>query len=121
MTDRKRPTRADRFVADGDAITLHRAPGKPALPGVPRQTIRPDREAPRRAIGLGTARRARHRTQTDVAKRLGVTQPTISELEHGDPQLSRIAAYLRALDARKITLVASFDDGDIELPIDVAS
>jgi hypothetical protein len=53
-----RSNRADRFVADADAITLHRAPGKPPIPGVARQTIQPEPGAPRRSIGLGTARRA---------------------------------------------------------------
>lgn len=48
--------------------------------------------------------RMRHRlglTQREVARRMGVKQPTISELENeaSDPRLSTIYRYARAVDA----------------------
>ncbi len=117
----KRADRADRFVSDADAFTLHRAPGKPPIPGIPRQTIQPDADSPRRSLGLGTVRRARHVNQAAVAQRMGVAQPTVSEIERGaDPKLSTIIGYLLALDASKVTIVANFDDGEIALPVDIA-
>ena len=116
----KRSDRADRFVADADAVILHRAPGKPPIPGVKHQTTQPDASSPRRAIGLGTARRARGRTQVDVANRLGIGQNSVSELERrSDSQLSTIVAYLHALDATNVRIIADFDGEDrIELPVD---
>ncbi len=72
-------------------------------------------------MGLGTVRRARHVNQADVAQRMGVAQPTVSEIERGaDPKLSTIVGYLLALDTSKITIVADFDDGEIALPVDIA-
>lgn len=46
-------------------------------------------------------RKRAHRTQTQVAKAMGVKQPTISgfETEDSDPRLSTILRYARAVDA----------------------
>jgi transcriptional regulator with XRE-family HTH domain len=47
-------------------------------------------------------RRARHLSQTDVARRMGVRQPTVSgfETEDSDPRLSTLQRYARAVEAR---------------------
>lgn len=46
-------------------------------------------------------RRAMHLTQTQVARRMGVTQPTVSgfENEGSDPRLSTVQRYARAIEA----------------------
>lgn len=52
-------------------------------------------------VGL---RRTHGLTQTEVAERMGVTQPTISDLETqtGDPRLSTVQRYARAVGAELI-------------------
>jgi DNA-binding XRE family transcriptional regulator len=52
--------------------------------------------------GLVAARHDAGLTQSDVAKRMDVGQPTISELESegGDPRLSTIQRYARAVGCR---------------------
>ena len=59
-------------------------------------------------------RKALNLTQTDVAKRMGVKQPTVSgfETEMSDPRLSTLQRYARAVEARveiKITWDAECD------------
>jgi DNA-binding XRE family transcriptional regulator len=51
---------------------------------------------------LVRAREADGLTQTDVAKRMGVTQPTISqfEVESSDPRISTLQRYARAVGLR---------------------
>lgn len=49
------------------------------------------------------ARKARGMTQAAVAKRMGVTQSTVSELEsarYPDPRLTTLQRYARAIDCR---------------------
>jgi len=52
-------------------------------------------------------------TQTEVARRMGIKQPVISELEneHVDPKLSTLQKYARALGGHlEMTFVNNSDD-----------
>jgi len=61
---------------------------------------------------LDELRRARHITQEELAAALGVRQPSVSRLEHGDDaKLSTLRAYVEALGGR-LELVAVFDDDE---------
>ncbi|MFI6307291.1 helix-turn-helix domain-containing protein [Amycolatopsis thailandensis] len=54
-------------------------------------------------------------SQTEVAKRMGVSQPRISQLEQGDPsqmELDTLRRYIGALGGR-MRVVADFDDHDV--------
>ena len=52
--------------------------------------------------GLVKCRKALHLSQTEVAERMGVRQPTVSgfETERSDPRLSTLQRYARAVEAR---------------------
>ncbi|WP_328612864.1 helix-turn-helix domain-containing protein [Amycolatopsis sp. NBC_00355] len=54
-------------------------------------------------------------SQTELARRMGVSQPRISQLERGDPgqmELDTLARYIAALGGR-MRVVADFDDHDV--------
>ncbi|SEF29364.1 Helix-turn-helix domain-containing protein [Amycolatopsis pretoriensis] len=54
-------------------------------------------------------------SQTELAKRMGVSQPRISQLEQGDPgqmELDTLRRYITALGGR-MRVVADFDDRDV--------
>ncbi|MFD9892167.1 helix-turn-helix domain-containing protein [Amycolatopsis sp. NPDC059027] len=54
-------------------------------------------------------------SQTELAKRMGVSQPRISQLEQGDPgqmELDTIRRYIVALGGR-MRVVADFEDHDV--------
>lgn len=56
-------------------------------------------------------------SQTEVAKRMGVSQPRISQLEQGDPsqmELDTLRRYIGALGGR-MRVVADFDDHDVTI------
>ena len=54
----------------------------------------------------------RHITQEELAAALGVRQPSVSRLEHGDDaKLSTLRAYVEALGGR-LELAAVFDDDE---------
>ncbi|MCD4549705.1 helix-turn-helix domain-containing protein [Schaalia sp. lx-260] len=59
------------------------------------------RERSRFLRGLVGVRKAHGLTQSDVAERMGVSQPTVSEFEHYDanPRLDTILRYALAVDA----------------------
>jgi len=55
-------------------------------------------------------RRARERTQVEVAKKLGITQDSVSRLEQrADLLLSTLRAYIAALGGQ-LSLIAEFPD-----------
>src|SRR5947208_10951333 len=57
-------------------------------------------------------RRARERTQVEVAKKLGITQDSVSRLEQrADLLLSTLRAYIAALGGQ-LSLIAEFPDHD---------
>jgi transcriptional regulator with XRE-family HTH domain len=60
---------------------------------------------------LVALRRALGMTQTDVAHRMGVRQPTVSqfETESSDPRISTLQRYARAVHSRVVLNVVSFD------------
>ena len=59
-------------------------------------------------------------TQTEVAERLAMTQPSVSQLENSDDlKLSTVAKYIHALDGR-LEITAVFGDTSIKLLDDVA-
>lgn len=63
--------------------------------------------------GLARVRKARQRTQVDVAGALGVPQAQISRLEHQtDAYLSTLRKYINGLGG-ELELVAVFDDACI--------
>lgn len=65
-------------------------------------TLEDAAEARRLVDSLIALRKQCQLTQGDVAKRMGVRQPTVSgfEKEPSDPKLSTLQRYARALDAR---------------------
>lgn len=63
----------------------------------------------RRALGeqLGAERRIREITQVDIAKAIGVTQRTISQIERGEnPVLNHFVGYAEAMGVRFHLLAA---------------
>lgn len=66
---------------------------------------------------LQELRKSRHVTQVRVAEAMGVEQTAISKLEHrSDMYLSTVYEYIKALGG-ELKLVASFPEGDIEVPV----
>lgn len=67
-------------------------------------------------MSLRELRRSGHGiTQTDLAKRMEVTQGAISQLEkRHDVLLSNLAGYIRALGG-KLELIARFPDADVRI------
>jgi predicted transcriptional regulator len=56
-------------------------------------------------------------SQTELAQRMGVSQPRISQLEQGDPgqmELDTIRRYIAALGGR-MRVIADFDDHDVTI------
>jgi DNA-binding XRE family transcriptional regulator len=54
-------------------------------------------------------------SQTELARRMGVSQPRISQLEQGDPgqmELDTLRRYITALGGR-MRVVADFEDHDV--------
>lgn len=70
------------------------------------------------AFNLAELRKLRVVTQVELARHLGVTQPSLSGLEHrNDVQLSTLRDYIEALGG-KLEIRAVFDD--IKVPIALA-
>jgi DNA-binding XRE family transcriptional regulator len=68
------------------------------------------REQMQAELRLASLRRRRKASQTTVARRLAVSQSSISQLERGaDPKLSTVASYVDALGGR-LEVRAVFDD-----------
>lgn len=56
-------------------------------------------------------------SQTELAKRMGVSQPRISQLEQGDPgqmELDTVRRYIAALGGT-MRVIADFDDRDVTI------
>jgi transcriptional regulator with XRE-family HTH domain len=71
-------------------------------------------------IKLALLREQHGLTQTDLAERLDMTQPSISQLENSDDlKLSTIAKYVHALDGR-LEITAVFGDTSVKLVDDLA-
>ena len=67
------------------------------------------------AYNLAELRRARHVTQTELARRLERAQATVSNIEHADDHLvSTIRSVVEGLGGR-LELVAVFDDERIPI------
>lgn len=70
-----------------------------------------------RAWHLMQVRKLQDRTQAELAKAMGVSQPRISEIENGDLDrvtLSTLRAYVRALGGT-VRVVADFGDREYRL------
>ena len=66
---------------------------------------------------LRELRKSRNVTQVEVAQVMGVEQTAISKLEHrSDLYLSTVYEYIKALGG-ELKLVASFPEGDIDVPV----
>lgn len=54
-------------------------------------------------------------SQTELAKRMGVSQPRISQLEQGDPGQMEVDTIWRFIDALggRMRVIADFDDHDV--------
>ena len=67
-------------------------------------------EAEIAAFHLAEVRKNQHRTQTDIAHQMGVSQKRVSEIERGDllkTELGTIQRYVEALGGR-VRVVADF-------------
>lgn len=72
-------------------------------------------------FNLNELRKALDITQAELADRLGVTQPVISEFEHTDDlRLSTLNRYIEALGG-KVRIIYEFDDGESKIEIRAAS
>ncbi len=92
-----------------------RAQRPPREAGVVRHRARMDAEA--RAYRLREVREEQGLTQVELAERMHVKQPTVSQLERGDLDragLSTIKAYVEALGG-SIEIVADFGDKRVVL------
>ena len=66
-------------------------------------------------LELAELRRARDRTQVDVAQAMNKEQASVSKLERRDDMyLSTLQAYVQALGG-ELKLIASFPDADIQI------
>ncbi len=66
-------------------------------------------------LELAELRRARDRTQVDVAQAMNNEQAAVSKLERRDDMyLSTLQAYVQALGG-ELKLIASFPDADIQI------
>lgn len=66
---------------------------------------------------LGQLRQEVGLSQTDIAGRMGVSQPRVSQLESGDVgqmEVDTLSRYIMALGGR-LRLVADFDDHDVDV------
>jgi DNA-binding XRE family transcriptional regulator len=70
-----------------------------------------------RAHRLAEVRKDQHVTQAEIAQRLGVGQPRISQIEHGDlnrTELATLRAYVEALGG-ELEISATFDEQRIRI------
>jgi predicted XRE-type DNA-binding protein len=70
-----------------------------------------------RAFRLAEVRKRQHTTQVELAKRMGVSQARVSDIERGKinrAEVDTLAAYVAALGG-KLQLVANFGDEAIVL------
>jgi len=66
---------------------------------------------------LGQLRQEVGLSQTEIASRMGVSQPRVSQLESGDVgqmEVDTLSRYIMALGGR-LRLVADFDDRDVDV------
>lgn len=61
------------------------------------------------AYALGDLRRSREVTQVQLARRLAVSQATVSKFEKSNPAVSTVRRYVEALGGH-LELTAVFDD-----------
>lgn len=77
---------------------------------VRRERVQKTREAYDALLTLADLRRSQGLTQIELAQLLGVSQPNVSKIEHGEEvQLSTLASYIAALGGR-LELRAIFED-----------
>ncbi len=71
-------------------------------------------------IGLYELRRARQRSQAEVAAALKISQPAVSQLENrgDDIKVSTLRNYVQGLGAR-LQITAVFDDGEDEISVPI--
>jgi DNA-binding XRE family transcriptional regulator len=67
-----------------------------------------------RAWHLAQVRTEQDRTQEEVAQVMGVSQPRVSAIEHGELDTVTLRAYVRALGG-KLRVVADFGDQEYRL------
>lgn len=72
------------------------------------------RQGTRPGKALGDLRRAREITQVELARRLAVSQATVSKFEKSNPAVSTVKRYVEALGGR-LEMTAVFDDGRMVL------
>jgi len=67
---------------------------------------------------LGELRKHQHMTQAELAEALGISQPTISSVEHaGNVELSTLRSYIQALGGT-MEVAAVFGDERFPLALD---
>lgn len=74
-----------------------------------------ERELLEAELRLAALRKHRKASQTAVARKLKVSQSSVSQLERGaDPRLSTVAGYVNALGGR-LEILAVFDDETVPI------
>ena len=88
------------------------AQGRPVRTEEERASARARMLAEARAWQLAEVRRAQSRTQRQLAEAMGVSEPRISQIEHGELDTVAVAtlrSYVEALGGR-LTVFADFDE-----------
>jgi DNA-binding XRE family transcriptional regulator len=76
-----------------------------------------ERTAPPDSLALKRLREARGVSQVELARRMGVTQATISKLEHrADPSLTSVREWVAALGGH-LEVQAKFDDRTVTVDV----
>lgn len=78
--------------------------GRRIMPRSNRESARP----------LGELRRSREMTQVQLARRLAVSQATVSKFEKSNPAVSTVKRYVEALGGQ-LEITAVFDDDRVLL------
>lgn len=80
-----------------------------------RERIRQQAIAEVERMGYGKLRKAQNLTQVEIAKKLGISQPSVAALEQRtDMMLSTLAKYIEALGGR-LEISAVFPNGSFNL------
>ncbi|OXM70551.1 helix-turn-helix domain-containing protein [Amycolatopsis vastitatis] len=96
-----------------DKLAIDREAGRDV--GAARVAAREATEAYVLGFRLAQLREDAGISQTELARRMGVSQPRISQLEQGDPgqmELDTLRRYITALGGR-MHVVADFEDHDV--------
>jgi len=117
----KRTTKAVDEVVDWDDVVAEDiAADRDRIATVDAGVARLERRAERYHAALAELRKARHLTQVQLAKALGISQGEVSRIEHqADLFVSTLRSYVEAAGG-DLVLVARFPDtGEVEVETEV--